>query len=149
VRLLADLHDLFATTTADRVATAAIIRGLTALEDRPWADYAQGQPLTPRHLATLLEAFRIRAKQIRQGAGTRKGYMRADFADAFRRYLPLNPTCATQRDGNGAFTIENGARPSAAVSEGGPPPRREHPSTVSDVSDVSDAPAEDRGASSA
>src|SRR5713226_9568211 len=42
VRLRADLRDLFATTTADRLATAAIIRHLTTLEDRPWADVAQG-----------------------------------------------------------------------------------------------------------
>ena len=91
VRLLADLRDLFATTTADRLATAAIIRHLTALEDRPWADYAQGHPVTPRHLATLLEGFRVKAKQIRQGADTRKGYLRSDFTDAFRRYLPPDP----------------------------------------------------------
>jgi len=91
VRLLADLRGLFATTTADRLATAAIIRHLTALEDRPWADDAQGHPLTPRHLATLLDGFRIKAKQIRQGAATRKGYLRSDFTDAFHRYLPADP----------------------------------------------------------
>jgi len=67
VQLLADLYDLFATTPADQ-ATAAIIRHLIMLEERPWADYAEGQPLTPRHLAKLLEGFRIKAKQIRQGA---------------------------------------------------------------------------------
>jgi len=61
---------------------------LITLEERPWADYAEGQPLTPRHLAQLLEGFRIKAKQIRQGADTRKGYRRSDFTDAFRRYLP-------------------------------------------------------------
>src|SRR5713101_4063275 len=48
VRLLADLRDLFATTTADRLATADIIRYLTALEDGPWADDGQGHLLTPR-----------------------------------------------------------------------------------------------------
>src|SRR5712692_2732445 len=79
VRLLADLRDLLATTAADRLATAAIIRHLTALEDRPWADDARGHPLTPRHLATLLEGFRVKARHIRKGADTRKGYMRADF----------------------------------------------------------------------
>jgi len=56
---------------------------------RSWAEYAEGRPLTPRQLAQLLAGFRIRAKQIRQGAATRKGYLRADFTDAFRRYLPL------------------------------------------------------------
>ncbi len=90
VQLLADLYDLFATTRADKLATAAIIRHLIMLEERPWADYAEGRPLTPRHLAKLLEGFRIKAKQIRQGADTRKGYLRSDLSDAFRRYLPAS-----------------------------------------------------------
>jgi Protein of unknown function (DUF3631) len=88
VRLLADLRELFTTTRADKLATAVIVRHLRTLEDRPWADCAQGQPLTPRRLAQLLDGFRIKAKQIRQGDTTRKGYVRSDFTDAFRRYLP-------------------------------------------------------------
>ncbi len=55
---------------------------------RPWADYAQGHPITPRHLAKLLAGFRINAKQIRLGSRTFKGYVRADFTDAFGRYFP-------------------------------------------------------------
>jgi putative DNA primase/helicase len=89
VQLLADLRDLFALTAADRLATAAVIRHLTALEDRPWADDAE--PLTPRRLGALLDEFHIKARQIRQGAETRKGYLRADFTDAFDRYLPPDP----------------------------------------------------------
>jgi hypothetical protein len=88
VRLLADLRDLFTTTRADKLATAVIVGHLATLADRPWADYAHpGHPLTPRHLAKLLDGFRIKAKQIRQGDDTRKGYLRSDFTDAFRRYL--------------------------------------------------------------
>jgi uncharacterized protein DUF3631 len=88
VQLLADLRELFATTPANKLATAAIMRYLTALEDRPWADYAQSEPLTPRQLAKLLDGFNIKARQIREGPVTRKGYVRSDFTDAFRRYLP-------------------------------------------------------------
>ena len=92
VQLLADLRDLFATSAADKLATAAIIHHLIRLEERSWAEYAAGRPLTPRHLAELLEGFRIKAKQIRQGAATCKGYLRLDFTDAFRRYLPPVPS---------------------------------------------------------
>jgi Protein of unknown function (DUF3631) len=88
VQLLADLRDLFATAPAAKLATAAILRYLATLADRPWADYAQGEPLTPRQLARLLDGFNIKARQIRQGSATRKGYVRADFIDVFRRYLP-------------------------------------------------------------
>ena len=88
VQLLADLRDLFAIAPAAKLATAAILRYLATLADRPWADYAQGEPLTPRQLARLLDGFNIKARQIRQGSATRKGYVRADFIDAFCRYLP-------------------------------------------------------------
>src|SRR5215470_13588127 len=88
VQLLADLRDLFATTLADKLATSVILRYLATLEDRPWADYAQGESLTPRQLGRLLDGFNIKARQIREGSVTRKGYMRSNFTDAFRRYLP-------------------------------------------------------------
>lgn len=143
MRLLADLRELFTTTTGDRLATAAIIRYLTALADGPWADYAHGQPLTPRQLATQLAGFGIRPKQIRQGADTRKGYMRADFTDAFSRYLPPVLKHPTHRDGPAAFAIPTGSRGSGTVSGEGQSPRREPKSNVSDVSDVH---ARDRGA---
>src|SRR5262245_58845895 len=101
VQLLADLQDLFAASTADKLATAAIIRHLIRLEERPWTEYAEGRPLTPRHLAQLLEGVRIKAKQIRQGAATRKGYLRSDFTDAFRRYLPPVPAESGETGGRG------------------------------------------------
>jgi len=100
VELLGDLQDLFAITAADKLATAAIIRHLIGLEERPWADF-EGRPLTPRHLAQLLEGFRIKAKQIRQGAATRKGYLRSDFTDTFRRYLPPVPSESGPPGGRG------------------------------------------------
>src|SRR5262249_26753985 len=112
VELLADLRDLFATSAADKLATAAIIRHLIRLEERSWAEYAAGRPLTPRQLAKLLEGFRIKAKQIRQGAATRKGYLRSDFTDAFRRYLPPVPSESGTAGGCG------GVRGSAARRAG-------------------------------
>ena len=72
VQLLADLRDLFTTRAADKLATAAILYFLTTLEDRPWADYARGEPLTPRQLARLLNGFNIKARQIRQGSAKRR-----------------------------------------------------------------------------
>jgi putative DNA primase/helicase len=133
VRLLADLRDLFATTTADRLATAAIIRHLTALEDQPWAD-AQGRPMTPRQLAKLLEGFGIKAKQIRQGAETRKGYRRADFTDVFCRYLPRDPKHPKHRNGAAELAIDSERRRAEAVSGRGHPTSPQPTSNVSDVS---------------
>lgn len=61
----------------------------------------------------------IRAKQIRQGAATRKGYMRADFTDAFSRYLPSDPKQPNHRGppyGPGAVA----GRPSTSGQPSGP-----------------------------
>jgi hypothetical protein len=91
IQLLTDLRDLFASRPGDKWATTTILRHLSRLQDQPWADYAQGHPITPRQLAKLLAGFRIKARQIRQGADTRKGYLRSDFTDAFSRYLPPEP----------------------------------------------------------
>jgi hypothetical protein len=142
VRLLADLRGLFVTTTADRLATADIIRHLTALEDRSWGDHAQGQPLTPRRLAALLEGFRVKAKQIRQGPDTRKGYLRSDFTDAFHRYLPSDPKHPEHRHGAAEFAIHTERQHPPGVSGRGHPPS---PEPTSDVSDVSEATDVDRG----
>ena len=40
-------------------------------------------------LARQLKAFGVQPKTLRIGDDTRKGYARADFEDAFSRYLPL------------------------------------------------------------
>jgi putative DNA primase/helicase len=125
VQLLADLRDFFATAPADKLATAAILRYLATLEDRPWADYAQGEPITPRQLAKLLNGFNIKGRQIRQGSATRKGYVRSDFIDAFHRYLPSETPSRHRR--------------LAKISQAVAPPAAREIRSVSDVSDVSDA----------
>ena len=132
MRLLADLRDLFTTTRADRLATAVIVRHLRTLEDRPWADCAQGQPLTPRRLAQLLDGFRIKAKQIRQGDATRKGYVRSDFTEAFRRYLP-GPT---PRHGLIAVAVPQGGNISGERFREPRAPSARPMDRVSDVSDT-------------
>ena len=89
VQLLADLHDLFTKRGLDRLDSRAIVEALVVMEDRPWPEWRQGKPLTQRQLARLLKPFDVRPKTIRlAGNGTAKGYVVADLADAFGRYLP-------------------------------------------------------------
>src|SRR5262249_33649127 len=51
----------------------------------------KGRPLDERGLARRLRQFGIKSKNVRTDAGVPKGYMRADFEDAWRRYLPPSP----------------------------------------------------------
>ena len=61
------------------------------MEGRPWAGGDGNGPLTRHRLAQLLAPFGIRPQTIRVGTATAKGYLRAQFDDAFGRYLPQPP----------------------------------------------------------
>lgn len=87
--LLSDIRDVFAAKDLTRMSTTDLIRGLCGDEEAPWPTYSRGQPLSPRHLATLLGKYGIKATSVRTGTGhTPKGYKIEQFEDAFRRYLP-------------------------------------------------------------
>lgn len=83
--LLADCRRVFG--DADRVTTEDLLGRLIDLEESPWGDL-RGQPLSARGLAQRLRKFEVRPGDHRFGAGVRKGYLRADFHDAWIRYVP-------------------------------------------------------------
>lgn len=82
LRLLSDLRTVFA--GAAKLHTATILRRLGKLPDTSWAE------LTPYELGKQLRSYDVRSKSVREtGTGPAlKGYDRADFVDAFTRYLP-------------------------------------------------------------
>jgi Protein of unknown function (DUF3631) len=88
VLLLADIRALFAEKKTDRLRSADIVAPLASIEGRPWAERGANGPLTRHRLAQMLAPFGIRPQTIRVGTGTAKGYLRAQFEDAFDRYLP-------------------------------------------------------------
>jgi putative DNA primase/helicase len=88
VTLLADIRTIFAECHADRLPSAELVEALVAIEGRPWAEWKAGKAITVNGLARLLAPFGIKPGTIRTANGTPKGYMRAQFEDAFARYLP-------------------------------------------------------------
>lgn len=85
-QLLTDLHRFFAAqTTAKHIPTEQLLDYLAAIDNAPWATFAQGKVITARHLARLLQPYGIFPKTIRFTDGLAKGYTGADFADAFAR----------------------------------------------------------------
>ena len=85
--VLSDLRGIFATEKADRLPSEYITESLSELEDRPWAGFSRGRPITPQQLAHLLKPFKIGPRTVRFADFTAKGYHLEDFADAFERYL--------------------------------------------------------------
>lgn len=84
VRLLADLRLVFA--EADVLATESVLAALHRLDESPWGD-VKGKPLNDRGLASRLRPYDIRPRVVRIGDSTPRGYNKADFRDAWQRYL--------------------------------------------------------------
>jgi hypothetical protein len=89
LRLLADLRAVF-TPDEERLETKAVLDRLCRLDESPWEDL-RGKRLDARALAGLLRPYAIKPKVIRLGEATPRGYERADFHDAWHRYLPQPP----------------------------------------------------------
>lgn len=88
VRLLADVRAAF--STADQLATTALLETLNAMEDAPWGDL-KGKALESRGLARMLSRYDVKSCKLRIGATTANGYRRTDLHDAWQRYLPVPP----------------------------------------------------------
>ncbi|HEX5279755.1 MAG TPA: DUF3631 domain-containing protein [Micropepsaceae bacterium] len=82
----------------DRIRSTDLARILSEIEGGLWHEWGQAkQPLTPHALAKLLAPLRIRPATLRFHTSdqngvmrdlTDKGYLHAQFTDAFARYLP-------------------------------------------------------------
>ncbi len=98
LRLLAGLRAVFA--DQERLETKTVLDRLCRLDESPWDDL-RGKRLDARTLANLLRPYAIKPKVIRVGEATPRGYERADFHDAWRRYLP-QPAQHPQQQGEAA-----------------------------------------------
>ncbi len=86
--LLFDVKAIFEKAQAKRIASAEICARLGDIEEHPWPEWRNGQPITVRQLARLLEPLGIRPKQLRMGESNIRGYEFDDFTDVFSRYVP-------------------------------------------------------------
>ena len=96
VQLLADVRRVLG--ERDRIRTENLLGELIALDESPWGSL-RGQPIDSRFLAKTLAKYDVSPVVIRVEDGTARGYRRADFHDAWSRYLPasshLSQTFAT------------------------------------------------------
>jgi putative DNA primase/helicase len=86
--LLQDIRDIVRGHDDIKIATAVLVNRLVNLEERPWAEWKHGRPMTGSDLAAMLLPFGIRSKKIRVSASaTKRGYSITGFRDVFDRYL--------------------------------------------------------------
>lgn len=86
VRLLADIKRIWPKDAAS-MPTVDILEQLAGLDEAPWADL-YGEGLKPRKLAQILGDYDIKSHDVWTSLGSRKGYRREDFWDAWSRYVP-------------------------------------------------------------
>ena len=92
VQLLSDIADAFEAKQTDRLSSDALTAHLIGLEDRSWAEWSKGRPLSKNQLARLMKPFGVSPGSIRLDDGrTPKGYYLSAFDDALARYLPDHP----------------------------------------------------------
>jgi hypothetical protein len=101
-QLLEDIREVFDERGGTALFSEDLLEQLIKKEESPWSEYKQGKPLTKNGLARLLKPFEIRpAGTIRVSDRTGKGYQRADFEDAWSRYLPPATVTPSQVNNNG------------------------------------------------
>lgn len=87
VQLLFDIQEIYEPQCIARFTTSELITALCKDDEKPWATYNRGRPITPRQIANRLKEFGIISNTVRIGTLTAKGYQYWQFADAFSRYL--------------------------------------------------------------
>ena len=144
--LLADIKDVFDNMGANKISTVELLERLTGDEEKSWATYNRGKPMTPRQLAKQLEIYGIKSKTVRMGpAKTPKGYEDAQFDDAFKRYLKQPskssalPGMAVPADGP---AVAETTQRLVAPALGGPSDTPAQP-ICGGVADTSDTPLDD------
>jgi hypothetical protein len=101
--LLTDIRRILDNENLDRIATKDLIAKLHKLDEpsAPWSEWGpHGRGITDRKIAELLKPYGIESKTIRVEGGTPKGYERAQFEEAFSRYLPPSPPSDGQQRHN-------------------------------------------------
>jgi len=85
VQLLADLARIFAEASTNQLSTQAVLDGLHALEESPWANL-RGKALDARGLSRRLSNYGVKPMQIWLAGNNVRGYKATDLLDPCRRY---------------------------------------------------------------
>jgi hypothetical protein len=96
VELLSDIKAAFDASGLDEISTAALIEKLAEDEERPWATWAKGKPITANHLWRLLRKYSIASEDVYPNGVRAKGYKRARFEEAWGRYLVPKKTFSAE-----------------------------------------------------
>jgi len=114
--LLADIQEIFETQGVQRIFSVDLLHALCLDEERVWATWNRGKPMSLKQLSKRLGEYNIKSAQIRIGYESKKGFARDQFIDAFGRYLsspaltPLPSETSKQTNAGGCFDVSDGEK---------------------------------------
>jgi hypothetical protein len=137
VMVLEDIRQIFEDDGSDKLFSETLVKALHALEERPWSEWGQQRkPMSKTQLAGLLRPFDIRPTTVDITSIKAKGYHKADFADAWERYLSPLPAQPGMRSVT-PLQVSNDASLSASQTVPSPDPRSVTPLQVSNDASLS------------
>jgi hypothetical protein len=87
IQLLSDIKSAIYGLSGDWISSELLHLRLVQMADRPWGDNQSENSIRTLHaLASRLRPFGIKPVSYRDGDSTRRGYLLAEFEDAFSRY---------------------------------------------------------------
>lgn len=91
VELLADIRDILSDLNIspsyeDYILSKILLNALVGNDELRWNTFNYGKEMTLRQLSFNLSTFGIKSQKIRR-EGNKRGYIKADFNDSFKRYL--------------------------------------------------------------
>jgi putative DNA primase/helicase len=95
--LLVDIREVFESKRLAKISTAELIQHLCDDDEKSWATYNRGRPITPRQVAKKLKEYGIASKNLRINCDVVKGFDHEQFKEAFARYLALSPELPLHR----------------------------------------------------
>jgi hypothetical protein len=96
--LLMDIFVTFVLGGVERVFSRDLAGALMGMPDRPWAELRKGKPMMETWIATQLRPFGVKPRTMRINGELGKGYLREDFTETFRRYIPKAEVEAAKAD---------------------------------------------------
>ena len=86
-----DIRSAFDAVDTDELTTDKLLEHLLKYDEAPWRHLNGGQ-LDANRLARMLKSYGVAPKQFKESGEKVRGYLRADFEDAWARYLPVPGT---------------------------------------------------------
>jgi hypothetical protein len=132
VELLVAIRECFG--TEERLQTSDLIGRLLDRSDEPWLTIKRGQPIDAYYLRAMLSGIVKRQQsKMKIGGAMWRGYFRADFADAWARYIPADPVSDPPPSGHPPPEPEKPAEPTAYAVADHQRASATHPPPVADA----------------